>query len=72
MIRIEVEICERTPGKIDMLCQAVQGCWSKPTNSERDLSEKFICMIRGKSKIIGYKRGKVVKGEELECMRGIL
>ena len=68
MIRIEIEVCERTPGKIDMLCRSVQGCWSKPTDSERYIADKLVCKIRSESQIIGNKLGKVeeIKGEELE------
>ena len=72
MIRIEVELCERSPNRIDVLCRSLQGCWSKPTGGERDLADKLVCMIRGESMAIGNKLGKVeeIEGEELEHLKG--
>ena len=72
MIRIEVEICERSATQTDILCRSVQGCWSKPTKGERYLADKLVCMIKGESQIIGNKLGKVeeIKGKELERLKG--
>lgn len=59
MIRIEIEVNERTPGKVDMLCRSVQGCWSEPTGNELDFTERLAVMIRRESRIIAEGIGKV-------------
>lgn len=68
MIRIEVEIRERSRTKTDILCRSVQGCWSKPTDAERSIADKLVCLIRGASFQVGNEIGKVeeIDGVELE------
>lgn len=72
MIRIEVELCERSAKRTDILCRLVQGYWSKPIDKERRIADKLFCRIRGACFQVGNEIGKVeeIEGEELERLKG--
>lgn len=68
MIRIEIEVCEKAPGKVMTYCRAVQGCWGKPTAGEDKVANALFCMIKRESPDVGKRLGdcEEIKGEEPE------
>ena len=68
MIRIEIEIREKTPGKVMLDCSVVQGCWCKPTAGEDRVADALYDMIRRESPDVGKRLGgcEEIKGEDPE------
>lgn len=68
MIRIEIEIREKTPGKVMMDCSVVQGCWDKPTAGEDKVADALFCMIERESSDACKRLGdcEKIKGEDPE------
>ena len=66
MIRIEIEVCEKAPGKVMTYCRAVQGCCGEPTAGEDKVAYALFRMIKRESPDVGKRLGGCVeiKGEE--------
>jgi hypothetical protein len=58
MIRIEVEVEERTPGKVETNCKAVEGCWSESTRAEKRFANDLVGLIQHDMRIVGEKLGE--------------
>ena len=68
MIRIEIEVCEKAPGEVNVRYRAVQGCWSEPTAGEEEVADAIHCMIERESSDACKRLGdcEEIKGEDPE------
>ncbi len=46
MIRIEIEIEEQEPGKVDVLCRSVSSNWVDPTLAEKRVADRMVGELR--------------------------
>ena len=46
MIRIEIEVTESTPGKVDVLCRSVSSNWVDPTWAEKRVADRMVGELR--------------------------
>ena len=74
MIRIEIEVCEQTQGKVNVHYRAVQGCWGEPTAGEEEVADAIHCMIERESSDACKRLGdcEEIEGEELERRKGLV
>ena len=68
MIRIEIEIREKTPGMVNVRYGAVQGCLGEPTAGEEEVADALHCMIERESSDACKRLGdcEEIKGEDPE------
>lgn len=68
MIRIDIEVCEKAPGKVMMYCRAFQGCWGEPTAGEDRVAGALFCMIKRESPDVCKRLGdcEEINGEKPE------
>lgn len=59
MIRIEVSIEERNPGKVDILCRSFEGCWCESTKTERKIAGEISRAMRGDLECVSRVFGDV-------------
>ena len=71
MIRFEIEIEERNPGKIDIFCRAFEGCWCDSTPCERSTADEIVSMMRPGIESVAKHFGNVetFEGDAAERVR---
>ena len=71
MIRIEIEIDERRPGKVDVFCRMLEGCWCESTATERAAAGKIGAVMRRDIEDISKTFGTVetFEGEVVDQLR---
>ena len=71
MIRIEIEIDEQRPGKVDVFCRSVEGCWCESTAAERAAANKISAVMRRDIEYVSKTFGtvKAFEGEVADRLR---
>ena len=71
MIRIEVDIEERSAGKVDISCRDFEGCWYQSTMAERRIAGEIAAVMRRDLDCVSRAFGTVetFEGEAVERLR---
>lgn len=71
MIRIEVEIDERVPGRVDVFCRSFESCWRDSTAAEKEAANRITTVMRRDIEVVSRTFGTVetFSGDAMERLR---
>lgn len=71
MIRIEVEIDERVPGRVDIFCRSLEGCWRDSTANEKEAANRITTVMKRDIEVVSRTFGTVetFSGDTVERLR---
>lgn len=59
MIRIEIEIDERVPGRVDVFCRSLESCWRDSTANEKEAANRITAVIKRDIEVVSRTFGTV-------------
>lgn len=71
MIRIEVEIDERVPGRVDIFCRSLESCWRDSTANEKEAANRITTVMKRDIEVVSRTFGTVetFSGDTVERLR---
>lgn len=71
MIRIEIEIEERVPGRVDIFCRALESSWRDSTALEKEVADRITTVMKRDIGVVSRTFGTVEKlsGDAAERLR---